>query len=72
MSGGAGKPGLPHPRARSTPAGGTNAGLADLTIAATAIAADLPLFTTNPEDFGGLERILSLVAVTRPSVPHDA
>jgi hypothetical protein len=41
-------------------------------IAATAIAADLPLFTTNPDDFKGLERVLSLVAVARPSVPHEA
>lgn len=44
----------------------------DLMIAATAIAADLPLFTTNPDDFKGLERVLSLVAVARPSVPHEA
>jgi len=43
----------------------------DLMIAATAIAAGLPLFTTNPDDFKGLQRILSVVAVTRPSVPHE-
>lgn len=43
----------------------------DLMIAATAIAAGLPLFTTNPDDFRGLDEILFLVPVTRPSVPHE-
>ena len=43
----------------------------DLMIAATAIAADLPLFTTNPDDFKDLEEILLLVPVTRPTVPHE-
>lgn len=43
----------------------------DLLIAATAVAAGLPLFTTNPDDFKGLEGILSPVAVTRPSVPPE-
>ena len=43
----------------------------DLMIAATAVSAGLPLFTPNPGDFRGLEGILSLVAVTRPSVPHE-
>jgi predicted nucleic acid-binding protein len=43
----------------------------DLMIAATAIAVGLPLFTTNPDDFKGLDEILSLVPVTRPSVPHE-
>jgi predicted nucleic acid-binding protein len=41
--------------------------VADLMIAAIAIAEDLPLFTTNPDDFKGLEDLLTLVPVTRPS-----
>jgi predicted nucleic acid-binding protein len=43
----------------------------DLMIAATAIAAGLPLFTTNPDDFKGLEELLFLVPVTRPTAPHE-
>jgi predicted nucleic acid-binding protein len=43
----------------------------DLMIAATAIAAGLPLFTTNPDDFQGLDEVLSVVAVTRPTGPHE-
>ena len=35
-------------------------------IASIAIAEDLPLFTTNPDDFAGLEHLLPTVAVTRP------
>jgi len=43
--------------------------LADLMIAAIAIAEDLPLFTTNPGDFAGLHHLLTIVPVTRPNVP---
>ena len=38
---------------------------------AIAIAEELPLFTTNPDDFKGLEDILTVVPVTRPRTPHD-
>jgi predicted nucleic acid-binding protein len=44
---------------------------ADLMIAATAIAAGLPLFTTNPGDFAGLDGVLAVVPVTRPQVPRE-
>jgi hypothetical protein len=43
--------------------------MADLMIAATAIAQDLPLFTANPGDFTGLAELLTLVPVSRPQVP---
>ncbi|WP_129666053.1 type II toxin-antitoxin system VapC family toxin [Phytoactinopolyspora endophytica] len=43
--------------------------IADLMIAATAIAEDLPLYSTNPDDFAGLGDLLTIVPVTRPSLP---
>jgi predicted nucleic acid-binding protein len=43
----------------------------DLMIAATAIAEGLPLFTTNPDDFAGLDSLVRVIAVTRPAVPHE-
>ncbi|MFI9584746.1 type II toxin-antitoxin system VapC family toxin [Streptomyces sp. NPDC052236] len=44
---------------------------ADLMIAAIAVAEGLPLFTTNPDGFKGLDDLLTLVPVTRPKVLHD-
>jgi predicted nucleic acid-binding protein len=35
----------------------------DLLIAATALAANLPLYTRNPDDFAGLSDILEIVAI---------
>jgi predicted nucleic acid-binding protein len=45
--------------------------ITDLMIAATAIAHDLPLYTTNPGDFTGLGGLLTLMPVTRPEVPGE-
>jgi predicted nucleic acid-binding protein len=45
--------------------------VADLMIASTAIAEGLALFTTNPDDFSGLDHLLAVVPVTRPPVPHE-
>jgi predicted nucleic acid-binding protein len=45
--------------------------VADLMIAATAIAEGLPLFTTNPDDFAGLHSLVRVIPVTRPAVPHE-
>jgi hypothetical protein len=43
----------------------------DLMIAATAIAAELPLYTTNPDGFAGLDHLVSAISVTRPEVPNE-
>jgi predicted nucleic acid-binding protein len=45
--------------------------IADLMIAATAIAENLPLFTTNPGDYAGLEKLVRIAPVTRPDLPHE-
>lgn len=39
---------------------------ADLMIAATAATEGLPLYTTNPDDYRGLDSLVSIVAVPRP------
>ncbi len=40
-------------------------------IAAIAVAEDLSLFTTNPDDFKDLGTLLTVVPVTHPKLPHD-
>ncbi len=40
--------------------------IADLMIASIAIANQLPLYTTNPGDFAGLDDLAKVVAVPRP------
>lgn len=40
--------------------------IADLMIASTAAATALPLYTTNPADFDGLDGIIEVVRVRRP------
>jgi predicted nucleic acid-binding protein len=45
--------------------------MADLMIASTAIAAGLPLYTTNPDDFTGLDELLVVVPVSSPRVHRE-
>ena len=40
--------------------------LADLMIASVAVANRVPLYTTNPDDFAGLDGLLRLVAIPHP------
>jgi predicted nucleic acid-binding protein len=44
---------------------------ADLMIAASAIAENLPLFTTNPDDYAGLEKLVRVIPVT-PAAREEA
>ena len=46
--------------------------MADQQIAAVALVESLPLYTTNPDDFAGLDGLITVVPVTRPKIPHDA
>lgn len=41
----------------------SRARLADLMIASTAAANDLPLYTRNPADFGALKRFLKVIKI---------
>lgn len=41
----------------------------DLMIAAIAATEGLPLFTTNPDDYRGLDALVDVVAVPRPKLP---
>jgi hypothetical protein len=45
-------------------------GAVDLMIASVAIAEGLPLFTTNPAGFAGLEHLLTVIPVSRPATVH--
>lgn len=45
--------------------------VADLVITAIAVAENVPLFTTNPDDFEGLDDLLTVVPATRPRAPHE-
>lgn len=45
--------------------------MADLMIAAVAIAEGVPLFTTNPDDYAGLGGLLTVVPVSRPQSPRS-
>jgi predicted nucleic acid-binding protein len=58
---------LPERTASSTPLAtgrkARGARAVDLLIAATAAAAQLPLYTRNPKDFAALEGIVDIVAV---------
>jgi hypothetical protein len=45
--------------------------IADLMIAATAISEDLPLYTTNPADYEGLDKLVRVIPVSRPPLPHE-
>jgi predicted nucleic acid-binding protein len=44
--------------------------IADLMIASTAVAEGLPLYTTNPDGFTGLQDLLTIMPVTRPFLPE--
>jgi hypothetical protein len=46
--------------------------IADLMIAATAISEDLPLYTTNPADSAGLDKLVRVIPVSRPTLPHQS
>ncbi|WP_430647409.1 type II toxin-antitoxin system VapC family toxin [Agromyces sp. GXS1127] len=46
--------------------------VADLMIAATAAVQGLPLYTTNPGDFSGLEELVEIIAVARPETDPPA
>jgi predicted nucleic acid-binding protein len=45
--------------------------MADLMIAAVAIAEGVPLFTTNPDNYAGLGELLTVVPVSRPQSPRS-
>jgi predicted nucleic acid-binding protein len=46
--------------------------VADLMIASVSAAQGLPLYTTNPNDFAGLDGIVEVVPVQRPTLPSGS
>jgi predicted nucleic acid-binding protein len=44
--------------------------IADLMIAAIAVVSRVPFYTTNPDDFTGLDHILTIEPVQRPQTPQ--
>jgi predicted nucleic acid-binding protein len=51
---------------------GTRRRVADLMIASVAAANRLPLYTTNPADFAGLDGLVTVVPVARPTSGQPA
>ena len=64
----AGRPARPHHPLHPLPSRKPRRCALDLMIASIAIAEGLPLCTTNPGDFVGLEQLMTVVPVRRPLI----